>query len=175
MTPVSSLDASSAPFFSWLLLSWAWDDRPKPHRLSGQAACGLSCGQSFVGNARAYRSIDERVEPFQRVPFDVASVEPKDKLIDIPFQVFLARLVIDALESALEDCPHALNAVRTCHASNILVGRVIDALLLEEQPVQIVVGGVFISVERGADCDMPMNCRLNVGNTDALNRHGLQR
>src|SRR5574341_1443633 len=107
MTPVSSIDASSEPFSAWRPSSWAWDDRPRSHLLFGSETGDLSCRQAVVGYANADDSINERVQPLQRVPLDVAIVQAKDKLIDVPLQVFLARLVIDALESSLKDRPHA--------------------------------------------------------------------
>src|SRR3990167_9160637 len=171
MTTFSSLDASSVPIFAWPPSFWVWDDRLKPHLSSDPGGCGLSCGQAFIGKSGACGSIDERIEPFQGVPLNIACVEAKNELIDVPFQMLLARLVIDALESALEYRPHALNAIGARRAPDVFIRRVIDALLLEEQAVQVVVGRVFIGVERGANRDMSMNRRLNVGDAGTLNRH----
>ena len=70
----------------------------------------VSCREPLVCEALAASGIDERVEPRQRVIFHVPFVQPKRELIDIAEQVFLARVMINAMQSALQDRPNALDA-----------------------------------------------------------------
>src|SRR5258708_453694 len=117
----------------------------------------LSCDEPRVSEPLPCDRINERVQPFERVASNVAVVQAERELIHIAAKMFLADLVVDAVQSALEDRPHALNTVCARYSANVLASRVIHTLLAEEQTVQIIVGSMLIGEESRTDFDVTVN------------------
>ncbi len=133
-----------------------------------------SCGQPFVREPLASNRVHERVETVERVASDVSLIQAECELVNVAAKMFLADLMIDAMQSALENRPDALNAVRAGYPANVLTRRMVDALLPEKQAVQVVVSSVFIGEESRADFNVAVNRVLNFFHADRLERHRLR-
>lgn len=124
---------------------------PFPSSPFGHSHLSNLRNQSFVGEALAHDGIDETSKPVQRVPLDVAFVQPPRKLLDVAVKMFRAGVVVDAVQPALQDGPHALNRVGGHQTPSVLPGAVVHRLMLVEQSVEIRKDHVVIGVERGAN------------------------
>src|SRR3990167_8646782 len=100
----SSDCAASRPWFS------ASDGRPKPCQrfdlVPGVSSLADLRNKFFVGDPLAYDSNDKAVQPLQRVPSNLASIQAEGKFVNVPAQMFLTDLVIDPVEAAFQDRPH---------------------------------------------------------------------
>lgn len=112
----------------------AWDDTPEPSaqwRPVPAAVYYPSSDQILVSEPLPCNAVHEAVQPLQGVPLYVALVEPKRELVNVAVQVLITGVVIDAVQSALQNGPNALNPVRR-HAiiPHILARGVNDGLVL---------------------------------------------
>ena len=130
---------------------FVWPTRPCP--LGGRLERGLSrrrgslglrhsCDQFLVGEALADGGSEHAVEAVQGVVPHVTVPEAKSKLADIAMQVLRRGMVIDAVQPALEQREHALDAVRGHIAAHILASTVVDGFVPIEQPAHAIVGAV---------------------------------
>ena len=134
-----------------------------------------SCRKPFVSEPLPRNRVHEGIKTIERVASDVPLIQPERELVNVASEMLLADLVIDAVQSALEDCPHALDAVCSGVPANVLTRRVVDSLLPEEeQSIQVVVGSVLIGEESRADFDVTMNSVLDFFHADRLERHGFR-
>jgi hypothetical protein len=77
-----------------------------------------SCREPLIREPLSRNSVHERVEALERMPSDVPLIQAERKLVNVASKMLLADLVIDAMQSALEDRPDALNAIRAGHSAN---------------------------------------------------------
>src|SRR5208282_4099634 len=129
-----------------------------------------SCCEPFVSEPRPRNRVHERIEPLERVPCNVAVVQTEGKLVNVTTEMLLANLVVDAVQPALEDRPDTFDTVRAGLAAHIFVRRMVDALLFEEQAVQVIVRAMLIGKESRADFDVAVN-----GVLDFFHRYALER
>lgn len=106
------------------------------------------------------------------MPFYVPIVQPEGKFIDVPAKVLLAGMVIDAMNAALQDRPHALNAIRADCTSDVFLGAVIDCFMAKEQPAQGVIACVFIGVNLRPWLNVGVDHFVNGRPVRVVNRHG---
>ena len=128
---------------------------PSPRR--GFCEFYRSCDQVLVGEAATERRAEQAGEAVKRVAADITVTEPKGELADIAVQVLRRGVVIDAVNAALENREHALDAVRGDIAPDILASAVIDALVLVEQPADAVVDRALVCVDRRAYLNVPID------------------
>ena len=69
--------------------------------------------------------------------------------------------MIDAIHSALEHSPDALNAVRADAILAVLSGSVVDAIVTKEQTIKADIPRGFVTEDRRANFDVGMNCGLD--------------
>src|SRR5947209_3689278 len=89
LQPTSPSVCSAAPHQRW-------------HR-EPLGASGSSCDQRLVSQALARNTVNEAVEPLQRVTGHVAVVEPERELVNVAAKMLRAGVVVDADQAALED------------------------------------------------------------------------
>src|SRR4051812_14004874 len=75
-------------------------------------AFSFSCDQLLVGDAALGRGGNQAIQPLEGVALHVPLVEPEGELVDVAAKVFVAGVVIDAVQPALQDSPNGLDAVR---------------------------------------------------------------
>ena len=90
-----------------------------------------SCRQFLIGDPVASRCLREAIKPCQRVPPHVAVVKAEGELINVPAQVLLARMVIYAVQTSLQDGPNTFNAIGRHAAPHVLARLMIDRLVPE--------------------------------------------
>jgi hypothetical protein len=156
----------------------AWDDMPE---LSSQWRPVLaavsdypSSDQILVGESLPRNTSHEAVQPMQGVPLYVALVEAKRELVNIAMQVLVAGVVIDAVQTALQHRPDALNAVRR-HAviPDVLARAVNDGFVLviaAEANVATMIVGMDCCARLDALADFHAQ-RLGIGSIHGP-RHG---
>src|ERR1700679_611042 len=127
----------------------------------GRGSPGSSRDHLFVRDALAYYSVDERIKPLKRVPLNVALVQSESEFVNVAVKVLRARVVVDAIQSALQDSPNALDAVRVRRAPRILTRAVVDGIVAEEQAVQVAVCAMLIGVEVRPDFHRAVNLVLD--------------
>src|SRR6266568_1081564 len=133
-----------------------------------------SCCEPFVSEPLSCYRVHERVEALEGVASDVALIQPERKFVNVASKMLFADLVVDTVQSTLEDCPDALNAVCGGVPANVLTRRVVNALLAKEQTVQVVVGSMLIGEESRADFDVAVNGVLDFLHADRLEGHRLR-
>src|SRR5664280_3305249 len=77
----------------------------------------LRIGQSFLRGRG-----NETIQPIHRLYFYISIIQPERKFINITAQMFLARMVINAMQSAFQNSPNTLNTVRANSISEIFAG-----------------------------------------------------
>src|SRR5882672_6350452 len=107
----SSPSVSAFGCGAWLPWFSASVCRPRPHRLSSPVREASSCGEPRVGQALPGYCGDERIQSFKRMPFHVPFVETESELIDVPMEMASRNLMVNAVDTALQDGPDALNAI----------------------------------------------------------------
>ena len=68
-----------------------------------------------------------------------------------------AGVVVNPMQAALHDRPHALDGVRVNAVADVFARAVVDTLMGVEQPVEPEVSAMLVRVERGARLDVAVN------------------
>jgi len=105
-----------------------------------------SCRQFLPSDPSASYGINKAIQALHCVSSNLAVIKPESKLINIAAKVFLADLVVNAVNPPLHYSPNALNAVSAHAFEGILLGTVIDGLMAVN-PVNPLVSGSFVSVD----------------------------
>ena len=132
-----------------------------------------SCDQLRVGDAPPNGRAEQALKALHGVVAHVAITKPESELSDIAMQMLGAGVVIDAVQSALEQREHALNTVRRHIAAHILASAVIDTLVLVEQPTNAVVDRAFVCVDGRAGLDMATSETVGIASGDGIADFGL--
>src|SRR5579864_100358 len=146
--------------------------RPVLGQRSGLVSWAASCGQFLVGDPALGRGSDQAVQPLEGMALHVALVQSEGELVDVAAKVLVAGVVVDAVQSALEDRPHGFNAVRMDAIADVLACAVVDRLAPEEQATQATVASVFVAVDHAAGLDVRVDRPVQVGRINVLDRHG---
>lgn len=128
--------------------------------------CQLLIGQSFVKGRE-----NEAIKPFERVIFDVSEVQPERKFSNVAVKMFRANVMVNTSDTAFQQSPNALNAVRINTVTSVFAAGMIHGLMLEEKPVEVAVSTVFVGKDRGANGNVVMDSLLNDRQTRVLNVH----
>lgn len=151
--------------------SWASGDRPEHGLQSRPRLAGFSsCDQLRVSDATANRRGDHAVEPVERQALHVSVIEPERELVDVAPDVLRAGVVIDAMQPAFQDSPHAFDAVRRHAIADIFARAMVDRAVFEEQADKAAVGFRFVGMQRATGFDVRMNRRVNVRRVCRINR-----
>jgi len=126
--------------------------------------------EPFIGKPLAGNAVDKTIESRQGVVFDVALIQPEGKFIDVASKMFVACMVINAVNAALHNRENAFNAVRGHAIADIFASTVIDGFM--SKTVDIAIGACFIGVDNRTGLYMLMNCGLDCVSIGASNRHG---
>ena len=173
MTTFASAERSERVFFGASRpLSLASAYRPAPRLRLRPVQGAFSRYDLLIGDSLPGDRIHEAVQTVESVALDVPFVQSEGELVHVTANVFDADVVERASESALEDGPHTFDSVSARHAAHVLVSRMVDTMLREEQPAQVVVGRVFIGANRGADLDVAVDGVLNFFLRGARQGHG---
>jgi hypothetical protein len=121
-----------------------------------------SCREPLVCEPFSSRSGDERIKARQRVVRDVAFVQPERELIDVSKEMLGTRVMVDAMQPALQDSPNALDRVCMSGSALILARAVVDGLVPVKQPVQIVEEHMLIGIELRPNFDVAVNLIVDV-------------
>src|SRR5574337_313432 len=132
----------------------------------------FSCGEFLVCDAAASGSGNQVVQALEGMALDVPLVQPEGELVDVPAKVLLARLVVDAMNPALQDGPHGLNAVSVDAIADVFARAVVDGIALEEQPTEAVIGRVLVAVDRAACFDVLVDRGVQRGDIHVPDRQG---
>src|SRR6202789_3991093 len=178
ITLSSAIDLFLLPFSSYFLLPFAFSPswpvveacNSRPDRPC--ARIDRSRDQRLVGESLADRLVTERCDTVQRVNLAIAlAAQAERELIDVALHVLDGEVVIDAVVAALEDSPHALNAVCMRHAIHVLLGTVVDRAAIVTLDARI--GQRCVGAEHGITFDMRdhfiLNCVcIGAGDDDCL-------
>ena len=129
--------------------------------------CQLRVGQTLSGNR-----INKQVETLQRVDFDVAEVQPESELINVAMKMLFARVMVNAMQPALEQCPNGFDSVCIDVSAPPLAFGMVYGRVVEEKAAYARIRAVRVCVERRADLAELMYCRLNGRQIIGLNRQG---
>lgn len=100
-------------------------------RSSVQSVHSQNTRERFVGEALTSRFVGERADAIRRVNLTIASAaQAERKFIDIALHVLDGEMVIDPVVAALQDRPHAFDAIRVRHTVYVLLGAVIDCAMV---------------------------------------------
>lgn len=91
------------------------------------------------------------------MPGHVAVVEAERELADVAVQMLRAGVVIDTMDAALHDRPHAFDPVGVNTVADVFARAVVDALVGVEQPVEPEVSAVLVRVERRAGLNVAVD------------------
>ena len=70
-----------------------------------------SSDQRLVGQPLPGHAVNEAVEAVERVPLNVALVEPESELAHVPTQMLFADMMVGAIDAALQERPDGSDAV----------------------------------------------------------------
>ena len=96
--------------------------------------------QVLVHDSYTHAFRQQGVDPAHRMVLHIALVQPERELVHVPLKVLLAERVVHTVEAALQDGPHALDAIGMRHAIHVLLGAVVDRSMVIHQ-VHTDVGG----------------------------------
>jgi hypothetical protein len=106
---------ASASVAAFLPVSFsALVDRRAPHRQSNRvllAVAVLSLDQRLISQPLASHAVNEAIKPRQGMVLHVAFVQTERKFINVAAKMFFARMMIDAVDTALHYGENAFNAV----------------------------------------------------------------
>ena len=139
-------------------------DRPRLDPQSRRAAQGAlsSCDQLRIGESATGRRRNHAVQPFKRPALHVPIVQAEREFIDVAAQMLGAGVVIDAMQAAFQDCPDALDAVRSHASAAVLASAVVDGFVVEEQADKAAVRLGFVGVQGRTGFDVGMDGRVDV-------------
>ena len=94
---------------------------------------GLDWGgnQFLICDAMAHDSRYKAIQPLQRVPLHVAIVQAPSEFIDVPLDVFFARMMINAVNTMLHNSPNRFNTVRCDAIAGVFVLYVVYRCVFE--------------------------------------------
>ena len=101
--------------------------------------------QSFIQRAR-----EHRVNAVEGVIGTRALIESEGELVDIPLQMLGRDMVVDAIDTTLQNGPHALNPVGVDIAINEFFRAVFHGVVSVEQAIKTKVAAVIVSVKDGS-------------------------
>ncbi len=81
---------------------------------------GASCRQPRIGQALTFDRVHERIKTLQGMPLHVALIQPEGELVNIPRQMLRRNLMVNAVDSALQDGPNRFDAVRADRPTRVL-------------------------------------------------------
>ena len=167
MTPVfESCDACAGVF--WPSSFAQRGDAIERRRRSYPGPSGFSLRQSFVGQASSNSRRQQTGKAIQGVAIYAAIVQSESEFIDVAAKVFLAHVVIDAVDAALQNCPGAFDSIHSYIAPDKFSETVIDRFVSEEKTVKLAVSCRFVGVDRRARLDVFINRGAQV---DCVNGH----
>ena len=162
MTPFSLIDACFAGFAASMPSFSVSGDRREPCQLSGLGIpVSLSCRHFLIGDMATRDGIHEAGETFKRVPSDVARIQAECKFVNVTTEMLPAAMVIDAMQPAPQNSPHALDTVHRDGAASVFARRVVHRIMLKKETVQIGVSDVLISVKLTPNFDIGVNRLVN--------------
>src|SRR5947208_6233257 len=107
-----------------------------------------SLDQILVSQPLAGNAINETVEPLQGMPLNVALIQPKSELVNVPAQMLRADMMEGAVNATLQNGPDALNAVGRNAVAHILASAMIDGFVFKTRCHQAAITGVLVCVQR---------------------------
>jgi hypothetical protein len=119
-----------------------------------------SRGHLRISDSLASYAVHERCQPLKAMPLDVALVQAKGKLVNVPAKMFLAGVMVDAMQPALQDGPDALNGIGGHRPTGILASRMVDGIVPVEQAVEVTEANVIVRVKLAARFNAPMNLAM---------------
>src|SRR5260370_15992915 len=122
-----------------------------------------SLHQRFVGQPLAGNAVNKAVEPLQRMPLDMALVEPERELVNVAAKMLRTGVVIDANQAALQNRENALDAVGRYVVADELGSTVVDGFVIEEQAGEAAIAVELLSIQPQARLDVLMNDPVNGG------------
>jgi hypothetical protein len=127
---VTSVFETASISFSMMAVSLACMPVPYQVLRRAQPLRLFSCRQILVGNALSRRRVYQSIQPLERVLLDVSRVQAERELIDIARHVLRARVVIRAVQPALENRPDAFNSIRAQSIAHVFILLVTDLMVL---------------------------------------------
>lgn len=91
----------------------------------------------------------------------VPLIQPKRELIDVTVQMLLARVMVNTMQAAFQNRPHAFYRVRACESASVFAVEVIDRIVSEEQVIESGVRAVLVGVESRTDFNIVLDRLLN--------------
>lgn len=130
-----------------------------------------SLDQPLVCEALASRTLNEAIEPCERVVPHIALIEPEGKFVDVAVKMLRAGVMVHADQTALHDSEDALHPVGGHVVSDVFAGAVVDRLMSEIGGVDACISSAFVGMQGRSSFDMAMNGGLDRFLVRALDRH----
>lgn len=123
----------------------------EPHPRFDQAVeVWVSCAQPPIREPFTRSRVNERIKPLGGVVRDVPFIQPKRELIDVTEKMLGAGVMIDAVQSALQDGPNALNRVGGYRTARELTSGMVYRLVTKEKAVEIRICAILVGVDSAA-------------------------
>lgn len=125
---------------------------------SFRAPSGLSsCRQPFVSEAFSIHRKNETVEPRQRVLCHSSRVQAKGNLVHVATNMLRTHLMPRSINSALEECPHALDRVSVDVALRVLAAAVNHGAMVEPKTIQAFVSARLVCADQRSGFDISVD------------------
>ena len=119
----------------------------KPSRPIYSAALVSSLYQRLIGKALAGGSTNNAFKPRESMMLYVPLVQAKRKLVNIAAKMFLARMMVDADQAALENCENAFNSVGGHVVPNIFASAMVDSIMAESKIANVIICASFVGMQ----------------------------
>ena len=126
----------------------------------------------LVRDPSAWSLLDETVEPVERMTLHIAIVQAEGELVNVPIQMLRAYLMINAVDSALHDCPHGFDAVGAHLAAHVFASAVIHGIVFETGRIHVFVSAVVVGIQRRSGRDVVVYLLLQAGGIGSRNGIG---
>src|SRR5579872_2198775 len=95
------------------------------------------------------------------MPLDVSLVQPESEFVNVAKQVLFARVMIDAVQSAFQDGPGALDRVGRYRTPSVPSKCVVDRVVTVKQSVKVRENHVIVGIKLASDFDVGVNLAVD--------------
>jgi len=133
----------------------------KPSHPISSAALVSSLDQSLIGEALTGGSTNKAFKPRESVMLYIPFVQAEGKFVNIAAKMFLAGVMIDTDQAALENRENAFNSIGGHVVSHILSSAMIDNIMAKARAANAHICTSFVGMQARSDFNMLVNNGLN--------------
>ena len=116
-----------------------------------------SLGKGCICKPFVQGSCKHRVNTIQCVIGTRALIQSEGEFIDVPLEMLLGYLMVDAIDSTSQDRPHAFNSVGVDIAIHVFFRAVFHRVMVVEQPVKSGIAAVVVGMKNRSRFDIREN------------------